>query len=158
MSNACSKESELWINEIYRELIELLKIKKPLPLELFNGGSLYGYVASKSYIIEIADYNSKTKKKRIIETKFKPYAIRIDRNLVEVSHEYQNNHLLPFAIRTLLHEIIHVESGKIKHSKKFYRAYFKLCVKYCAYKLNISKNQAMKDAELKKYINRYVLS
>jgi len=156
--NKLNAEVENWINEIYKDIIKLLKIKKTLPLELFDSDKLYGYVASKSYIIKKIDCNDKTKKSKITQTRFKPYAIRIARDWVEVCHEHQNNHLLPLVVRTLIHEIVHWRSGKVRHSKKFYREYFKITLKYCAFKLGISVKETKKDRELVRYINEYKLS
>ena len=148
---------EDWINEIYDELNILFKIKNPIPLELIESDNLYGYVASKRYIIEQTNTLNKRVKNKIITTKYCPYAIRLAGDWVEVSYNKMRDHLLPFAVRTLIHEIVHYKIGKSYHSKSFYREYFKLCVKYCGHKLNISKSEVMADKDLLEYINRYVL-
>ena len=109
---------EEWINDYYNEIIKFFKIRKKLPLVLIENVNYFGRCRSVKYLIRRVD----TIKHEMteFETGWQQMEIQLEKEFVKTCYEHQEDHLFPYAIRTLIHELIH-QKGYILHTKKFKR-------------------------------------
>lgn len=146
-------EEELeWINNVYQEMCDVLAIKHRVPIKTCTDG-WFGMVRSR----QINRWHVKGKRKFPKYGKFIPYIIELDEEFLKACYLNCKDEILSPVFRTLIHEMCHAETT-FKHTSRFYKLYYKFCMKWMAYCLGRKYNDCLKDKDIIKYINRYKLS
>jgi len=145
-------DSLIWINQTYKDICKVLKVKKIYPI-IYCNNNRFGQVISRQYNTRIIC----GKKVSIKLGKWRTNRIELDEEFLNVCYDKCNNEILSPVIRTLIHEMCHIKYTK-SHGKMFYDLYFRYCVKWMAYCMGKSKNEIIADKKCLQYINRFILS
>ena len=146
---------EDWINNYYDRIAKFFKIRKKLPLVLIENVNYLGRCRSVKYLIRETDTKKHTV--REFKTGWQLLEIQLESDFVKACYEHQRDHLFPFVVRTLIHELVH-QRGYILHTKKFKRAERRMFIRWIANITGKSIKCIKDDEKLMDYIFEYELN